>query len=125
MTFNEGAQLDPSQAEDRRGSSGGMGRGGKVGLGLGGGIVVLIGALLGINPELLAGMLGDTGGQPAIEQPAGQGLEQCQTGQDANTRLDCRIVGTSNSLNSFWPSYLSKYKVKYTVPKTVIFSQRV
>lgn len=120
MTFNEGARLDPSQAEDRRGR-GGMGRGGKVGLGLGGGIVVLIGALLGINPDMLTAILGEGGDQPAIEQ-SGSALERCQTGQDANDNLDCRILGTANSLNSFWPGYLDQYGVKYSVPKTVIFS---
>lgn len=120
MTFNEGARLDPSQAEDRRGR--GMGRGGKVGLGLGGGLVVLIGALLGINPELLTTIAGEIGGPPAIEQPGDAGLEKCQTGQDANEHLDCRILGTANSLNSFWPEYLAQYKVDYAVPKTVIFS---
>lgn len=124
MTFNEGARLDPSQAEDRRGR-GGMGRGGKVGLGLGGGLVVLIGALLGINPDMLSALLGDTGTQPAIEQSGAAGLESCQTGQDANERLDCRILGTANSLNSFWPGYLVQYNVKYSVPKTVIFTSSV
>jgi predicted metalloprotease len=124
MTFNEGARLDPSQVEDRRGS-GGMGRGGKMGLGLGGGLVVLIGALLGINPDLLAGMVGDTGQQPAIEQTGGDAINSCVSGADANARLDCRILGTANSLNSFWPGYLARYKVKYTVPKTVIFSSGV
>lgn len=124
MTFNEGARLDPSQAEDRRGR-GSMGRGGKMGLGLGGGIVVLIGALLGINPELLGSILGDTGEQPAIEQSGSSALENCQTGADANANLDCRIVGTANSLNSFWPSYLNEYGVKYSVPKTVIFTGSV
>lgn len=101
-----------------------MRRGGKVGLGLGGGLVVLIGALLGINPDILTGVLGD-GGQPAIEQPAGPGVDSCRTGQDANERLDCRIVGTANSLNDFWPGYLSGYGVNYTVPKTVIFTGSV
>ena len=124
MTFNEGARLDPSQAEDRRGR-GSMGRGGKMGLGLGGGIVVLIGALLGINPELLGSILGDTGEQPAIEQSGSSALENCQTGADANANLDCRIVGTANSLNSFWPGYLNEYGVKYSVPKTVIFTGSV
>lgn len=123
MTFNEGARLDPSQGEDRRG--GGMGRGGKVGLGLGGGIVVLIGALLGINPDLLSSMLGETGSQPAIEQSSGASLESCKTGQDANERLDCRILGTANSLNSFWPGYLKEYGVGFSVPKTVIFTGSV
>ncbi|MFC8304714.1 neutral zinc metallopeptidase [Specibacter sp. NPDC057265] len=120
MTFNEGARLNPSQTEDRRG----MRRGGKVGLGLGGGLVVLIGALLGINPDILTAVLG-TGEQPAIEQPAGSGVEDCLTGQDANERLDCRIVGTANSLNDFWPGYLAGYGVDYTVPKTVIFTGSV
>ncbi len=124
MTFNEGARLDPSQAEDRRGRTG-MGRGGKVGLGLGGGLVVLIGALLGINPDMLSALLGDSGTQPAIEQSGAAGLESCQTGQDANERLDCRILGTANSLNSFWPGYLAQYNVKYSVPKTVIFTSSV
>ncbi|ALO66949.1 hypothetical protein AS189_11150 [Arthrobacter alpinus] len=124
MTFNEGARLDPSQAEDRRGR-GSMGRGGKMGLGLGGGIVVLIGALLGINPDLLSSMLGDTGEQPAIEQSGGSALENCQTGADANANLDCRILGTANALNSFWPGYLNQYGVKYSVPKTVIFTGSV
>ncbi|SEE47316.1 hypothetical protein SAMN04489740_1502 [Arthrobacter alpinus] len=124
MTFNEGARLDPSQAEDRRGR-GGMGRGGKVGLGLGGGIVVLIGALLGINPDLLSSLLGDTGEQPAIEQSGGSALESCRTGQDANDRLDCRILGTANSLNAFWPSYLEPQGISYSAPKTVIFSGSV
>ena len=124
MTFNQGARLDPSQAEDQRGRSG-MGRGGKVGLGLGGGIVVLIGALLGINPEMLSSILGDTSTQPAIEQTGDSALESCLTGQDANERLDCRILGTANSLNSFWPSYLAERGIDYSAPKTVIFQGSV
>lgn len=99
-----------------------MGRGGKLGLGLGGGIVVLLGALLGINPDLLASLVGETGSQPAIEQPGGSALESCRTGADANERLDCRILGTANSLNSFWPGYLDQYGLTYSVPKTVIFT---
>lgn len=96
-----------------------------MGLGLGGGIVVLIGALLGINPDLLSAIVGDTGNQPAIEQADGSGLESCLTGADANERLDCRILGTANSLNSFWPGYLQQYGAGYTSPKTVIFTGRV
>lgn len=103
-----------------------MRRGGKVGLGLGGGIVVLIAALLGVNPEILTAVLGEGGSeQPAIEQSAGTGLANCQTGQDANERLDCRILGTANSLNSFWPGYLTEYGVGYSIPKTVIFTGNV
>ncbi|WP_026554817.1 KPN_02809 family neutral zinc metallopeptidase [Arthrobacter sp. 35W] len=118
MSFNDGAQLDPSQAEDRRG---GMGTGKKVGIGLGGGLVLLIGALLGINPSLLEGLTGaGTGQEPAATGT--QGIAACKTGAQANERLDCRIVGTANSLNDFWPAYLKPYGVDYTVPTTVIFS---
>jgi uncharacterized protein len=46
MSFNDNVQLDPSQVQDRRG----MGRGVKVGGGIGGGIILLIAALLGVNP---------------------------------------------------------------------------
>lgn len=123
MTFNSGAKLDPSQAEDQRG--GGMGRGGKVGIGLGGGIVLLIGALLGINPDLLGALVSDGSSQQAVEPTGSSALSSCSTGSDANDRLDCRILGTANSLNAFWPGYLQQYKVKYTAPKAVLFTSRV
>ena len=61
MSFNDSAQLDPSQVEDRRGS--GMGRGTKIGGGIGGGIVVLLLALFGINPNMLGDLTG-SGTQP-------------------------------------------------------------
>lgn len=122
MTFNSGAQLDPSQVEDRRG---GMGRGSKVGIGIGGGLVLLIGSLLGINPQLLEGLVGAGQEQPAIEQTGGSAIDNCKTGQDANEKLDCRILGTANSLNAFWPDFLRQYNVKYTAPKTVLFTSQV
>jgi predicted metalloprotease len=115
MSFNDNVQLDPSQVQDRRG----MGRGGKVGVGIGGGIVLLIAALLGIDPQLLAGLTGtatDSASQSQSTAPA------CRTGADADARLDCRITGTVNSLNTFWPAHLAQYNVQYPQPQTVIFS---
>ncbi|MFF1881793.1 neutral zinc metallopeptidase [Pseudarthrobacter sp. NPDC058196] len=113
MSFNDNAQLDPSQVQDRRG----MGTGVKVGGGIGGGIVLLIALLLGINPNLLGGLTdGGTAGQSQGTAPA------CTTGADADARLDCRITGTVNSLNAFWPGYLKKYNVQYPRPEAVIFS---
>lgn len=114
MSFNDNVQLDPSQVQDRRG----MGRGAKVGGGIGGGIILLIAALLGVNPALLEGL---TGGTATSEQNQGT-APACTTGADADARLDCRITGTVNSLNAFWPAYLRDYNVKYPQPKTVIFS---
>lgn len=114
MSFNDNVQLDPSQVQDRRG----MGRGVKVGGGIGGGIILLIAALLGVNPALLEGL---TGGAGTAEQSQGT-APACTTGADADARLDCRITGTVNSLNAFWPAYLQDYNVKYPRPKTVIFT---
>ncbi|MHC6594499.1 KPN_02809 family neutral zinc metallopeptidase [Arthrobacter sp. C152] len=113
MSFNDNVQLDPSQVQDRRG----MGRGVKVGGGIGGGLVLLVALLLGINPNMLGGLTGgDTGGQSQGTAPA------CSTGADADARLDCRITGTVNSLNAFWPGYLKQYNVQYPRPEAVIFS---
>jgi predicted metalloprotease len=117
MSFNDNVQLDPSQVQDRRG----MGRGVKVGGGIGGGIILLIAALLGVNPALLEGL---TGGASTPDQSQGT-APACKTGADADARLDCRITGTVNSLNAFWPAYLKDYGVQYPQPKTIIFDNGV
>src|SRR6478752_1279534 len=107
MSFNDNVQLDPSQVQDRRG----MGTGVKVGGGIGGGLVLLVAILLGINPNMLGGLVdGGSSGQSQGTAPA------CSTGADADARLDCRITGTVNSLNAFWPGYLKQYKVQYRRP---------
>ena len=112
MSFNDNVQLDPSQVQDRRG----MGTGVKVGGGIGGGLVLLIAILLGVNPNLLGGLTdGGSAGQSQGTAPA------CATGADADARLDCRITGTVNSLNAFWPGYLKQYNVQYPRPEAVIF----
>lgn len=124
MSFNDGAQLDPSQVEDRRGGGGGrFGRGTMIGGGVGGAILVLVLSLLGVNPSILSDLTGsgqDTGQQQPVGGSGGTG--ECKTGADASARLDCRIVGTVNSVNAYWASYLPQHGVKYTKPQAVIFS---
>ncbi len=96
-----------------------MGRGTKIGGGIGGGVILLIAALFGINPQLLEGLAG------AVQEPQTQSqatAPACDTGADADARLDCRIVGTVNSLNAFWPDYLAQYNREYPRPETVIFT---
>jgi uncharacterized protein len=114
MSFNDNVQLDPSQVQSR----GGMGRGTKIGGGIGGGIVLLIAALFGINPQMLEGLGGTTQEQTQTQSTA----PACRTGADADARLECRIVGTVNSLNAFWPAYLAQYNRKYPQPETVLFN---
>jgi predicted metalloprotease len=114
MSFNDNVQLDPSQVQSR----GGMGRGTKIGGGIGGGIVLLLAALFGINPQMLEGLGGTTQDQTQSQSAA----PACRTGADADARLECRIVGTVNSLNAFWPQYLAQYNQKYPRPETVLFN---
>ncbi|MFN8446939.1 MAG: neutral zinc metallopeptidase [Caldilineaceae bacterium] len=121
MSFNDRSRLDPSQVEDRRGRRTGT----AVALGGGGlGIVVLlVGLLLGVNPGDLMGVLQQ---EPVATTQNGEditGVEQsCQTGEDANTRQDCRIVGFVNSIQAFWTDEFAQQGGQYTPAKTVLFT---
>jgi uncharacterized protein len=118
MTFNPNASLDPGQITDRRGMRGGGG----LAIGGGGiGIVLLIAyILLGGNP----GDLGGAGLQPgAVEGPGSSALAtECKTGQDANERDDCRILGYVNSIQAFWKDRFAASGETYSPANTVLFS---
>jgi predicted metalloprotease len=117
MTFNPGSQLDPGQISDRRG----MGRGG-VALGGGGaiGIVILIAyTLLGGNPNDLGPLL-----EPgAVTGPESSAIAtDCKTGEDANTRDDCRILGYVNSIQKYWSDEFAASGEQYQPVDTVLFT---
>ena len=118
MSFNENARLDSSRVSDRRGK----GRGLAVGGGLGGGLLLILSLFFG--SDVIDGL----GLSEAGSVPAGQGqsesIETCLNGEDANTRLDCRILGTAESLDSFWAPYLADYGMEYTEPGVVLFTDR-
>jgi hypothetical protein len=135
MPFNEGARLDPSQVQDRRGGGfGGFGgrRGGGGGMpmmvGGGGGlglIVFIIAMLMGVNP--LDGGGGVDVSNPAgyeAQPPAGQTttLQECRTGADANRRDDCRIVGFVNSIQDYWNGEFQRAGQRYQPAQLVLFS---
>jgi predicted metalloprotease len=105
--------------------------GGGRGLAVGGGglglVVLVIALLLGVDP---------TGGgtsdpfsslddQAVSGQPPGQVLEECRTGEDANEREDCRIVGFVNSLQQFWTETFDRSNRKYQPAQTVFFTGSV
>jgi predicted metalloprotease len=119
VRFRRNAQLDPSQVEDVRGRRSGM-----PGLAVGGGGVGVVGVIVYLLFALLSngsggGPLGGLDGSTVAQQPAGQVLgAECRSGQDANAREDCRIVGYINSIQSYW----SKAMSDYTIAKTVFFS---
>ena len=118
MTFDPGARLDPGQITDRRGM------GGRGGIAVGGGglglVVLIVYVLLGGNPGDLGGGLRIPARSPA---PAGTALAtDCQTGQDANTRDDCRILGYVNSVQAYWTEFFTTAGETYEPVDTVLFT---
>ncbi len=110
MTFNDDANIKGGRVSKR-------GRNAAIGVGGGGlGIVALflVSQLLGfdvtqfIDPSTLGG-----GGTTTEEES----LDQCQTGEDANEDIDCRMQGAATALDVFWEDTLQGY----TAPSMVIF----
>lgn len=119
MSFNDNVQLDPSRVSDRRG----RGRGAAVGGGVGGGLLLILSLIFG--PGVVDELGLDDGSGTAQEQgtgTAGGAISECLTGADANEQLDCRILATAESLDSFWLPYLDQVGVTYTQPGVVLFS---
>ncbi|MFP5318103.1 MAG: neutral zinc metallopeptidase [Acidimicrobiia bacterium] len=107
MRFNRGVELDTGQVSDRRGMGGlAVGGGGLIGV-----VVLLF--------QLFTG--GGGGGGISLNQPETDLSAECQTGEDANQRDDCRIVGVINSVQAFWRDNLSTYRSA----KTVFFDGQV
>ena len=106
MRFSRGAGLDTSQVSDRRGAGG---------LALGGG------GLIGLIALVFSLLNGGGGTVPEITSPGNLQSDlsaNCQTGEDANQRDDCRIVGVVNSVQAFWEQRMPDYRRA----KTVFFS---
>ena len=118
MSFDPNARLDPGQVTDRRGMPGG-----RTGVALGGGglgiVILLVYTLLGGNPNDL-GPLMEPG---AVVGPESSAMAtDCQTGQDANERDDCRILGYVNSIQGYWTDSFAASGETYQPADTVIFS---
>jgi len=122
MSFNNKSRLDPSQVQDRRGRRTGTAIAiGGGGLGL---IITIVAMLMGVNLSDLTG--GDTGQAPYATEYAGVDTDlqaECQTGADANTREDCRIVGFVNSIQAFWADEFASRGGEYIEADTVLFTQ--
>jgi predicted metalloprotease len=112
MTFNDDARIGRGRVS-KRGRNTGIAVGGG---GLGLVAIVLIGQLLGVDLSGLAGGLG--GGSTAPGQGEDQSLAECQTGQDANEKTDCRMVGAADTLDDYWSGQVRDY----VQPQLVIFS---
>ncbi len=117
MTFDPNARLDPGQITDRRGM------GGRGGLAIGGGgiglVLFLAYVLLGGDPSSLGPLL-----EPgAVTGPGGSAIAtDCKTGQDANSRDDCRILGYVNSIQAYWTDTFTASGKRYQPVDTILFS---
>jgi uncharacterized protein len=127
MRYSEGADLDTSSVQDRRGGGFGGGRGlavGGGGLGLVGLVVVVLFQLLGGGSDggtgAALGQLGSLGeGQTADN---GQLEQQCRTGADANDSTDCAVVADIESIQDYWSGVLGD---RYRPTDTVFFNGSV
>jgi uncharacterized protein len=129
MRYSEGADLDTSGVQDRRGRGGGLG-GGR-GLAVGGGGLGVVGVVVLVLFQLLGGG-GDGGTGAALGGLAGLGEgqtadngqleERCRTGADANDSVDCAVVADIESIQDYWGQVLGS---GYQPTDTVFFNGSV
>jgi len=123
MSFNDGVSLDTSQVES--GGGGGAPGGIAVGGGIGGIIMLIIALIFGINPSDLPSGGGTTTGasQEQVDgtSTTGDAFERCKTGADADADVECRVIGTVNSVQAFWTAELPRYQKQWQPTKTVLY----
>jgi len=145
MTFKKDVRLDPGQVNDQRGQGRSSGRrfglpggfglpsgsgdgGGGMAIPAGGGIgvIVLIVIVIAIF-FFMNGGLGSSTDSNVVSPGASSNLAaECQTGEDANARLDCRIVGYVNSIQAYWQTEgAADVGVTYQPAQTTLFDGSV
>lgn len=109
---------------EARASRGGRGGGIAVGGGIGGLLIVGLFILLGGDPSQLDNVPGiGSGEQNQTQSQQGSGLDECQTGEDANNNADCRIEFTGISVDRVWQEQLpAQAGIEYTQPGIIVFN---
>jgi predicted metalloprotease len=102
VTFDDDARIDSSRVRRRRGRGAAIGGGGAVGVAI---IVALIAQFTGVD---LSGFVG--GGTGGSGSSSDEQLTECQTGEDANENVDCRVAGASDSLETYWSGQVQNYR---------------
>ena len=126
MRFRRGARLDTGQVRDVRGR--GMGGGGSR-WAAAGSASPSSSSTCSSPCSRSEGGLGQLA--PLEDQRVGQGdtpsevSTECQTGEDANTRQDCRIVAVVNSVQKFWDGVFTRSGKQYPYADTVFFTDQV
>lgn len=110
MTIRRRARLDPGQVRDLRGRRGaGAAVGGLGGIGL---VALAIYLLLGGDPSQVP--IDSLVNQRVGTEEQTDLQTECETGADAATRDDCRIVGYVNSIQAYWSETLEGYQLAPT-----------
>lgn len=104
MTFNPDADIS-GHSTRKRGRNAAIAGGGAVGLGA---IVVLVVSLLSGGDIDLSGFVGG-GGDDTGTSTGESTLDHCDTGDDANTDIDCRMAGAQVALDDYWAAQVSGY----------------
>jgi uncharacterized protein len=133
MQYNDNSRLDTSGVQDvRRG--GGSRLGGRGGMAVGGGGLGVVGLLVVVLINVLGG--GGGNGASAVLDQLGQNgqpatvdnsevQQNCQTGQDANNKLECAVVADIDSIQAYWTAELPRLGAPYVPVPTVWFSGQV
>lgn len=116
MSFNDNANIGSGKVS-RRGRTTGIAVGG-------GGLLIvglfLLSQILGVDLTGLAG-----GGSAGTDSGPADSLEQCQSGADANSSIDCLMKGAAASLDTYWAAELPNLGVDYHSTEVVLFTGQI
>ena len=101
MTFNPDADISGNTTRKRGRTAAIAGVGGVGVLGI---LALIVGPMLGVDLSGLFPTGGDTGSSPQ------SAVLECDSGQDANTRDDCRMAGAQVVLDDYWASHVDGYR---------------
>ena len=122
MTFRPDVNLDPGRVRDSRGR---RLRGGGLAVGGGMGTLLLVAAIVLLSGGDLGDVVGGLGAAPAEGPVGSQLIAECESGEDANQRQDCRLVGAVQSLDTFWAETFQASGEQLQQPGVEIFSGQV
>ncbi|WP_455951789.1 KPN_02809 family neutral zinc metallopeptidase [Arcanobacterium haemolyticum] len=121
MSFNNDITLDTSGT--RRGGGGKVAAGGIGGLGLAGVLIYFL--FTGQLPPLET-IIGSAQQSQTSQQSQSSLEQECRSGKDANTKVECRMVAGQNSINEMWNAQLPKDTgIKHKTPGFMLFSNGI
>lgn len=138
MRFNPKADISGGRVSGSRGGGGGGGGLGGLGglpipggLGIKGTIVVIILYFIlqmctggGLPGSSLPGVPGN-GGSDGSSGTNDDAYENCKTGKDANTSVDCARKGVVESIENFWAAELPKHGFEFQPAPVITFRENV